>query len=351
MVRYILFGLIALGVIGWMGMGPFAGFFASSGGQVAPAPAAVAVQPVSQVACDPSDGLNNVKVVARNILNSSLDYQGNSLVWTENGIIVDTGTANSGGSLSYKTLNAKCSSRTGIVYAMGSSTENGAISTVTFNPADTTLEVTMSGAENGNLTKTLYSTSFANTSTPADAGDWNPDITESAATTMAQDSQRSGYIKMTEANGSAAFGGAGNPSDVDLKDAGILVGVDTVNSAVFSDNDIPMYQQSGLSANFREIACSKFPMETAKLSLNKCYVMKAIGSKTDTTLNTIGGDIWLGWNMRASLGNPGATDDPVIYLVPLDWFQDTDNTIHYGAVDKGSNFKGRVPQRATFDNS
>lgn len=286
-----------------------------------------------------------------NKLNNSIDYQGNSLLYIEGDTIADSGTANAGASISYKTLNAKCSVRTGTVYATGSTTENGARATVSFNPADTAVEVTLLSSETGNLTKTLYDSAFANTSTPTGAGTGNEDITESAATAMAQDGTRSGYIKMTQANGSSAYGGPGNPNDPELSDAGILVGIDTVTSSIFKDEDIQAYQQSGISANFRQVSCDKFVNEKAKYSLNTCYVLKAIGSKTEPTVNTVGGDIWIGWTMRASLGNPGASDDPVFYLVPLTWYQDTDTTVKYGGVDRGNTAKGKIPHRVTLDNS
>lgn len=352
MVRYILFGLIALGVVGWMGIGPFSGFFATSGGQVASAPAAVAVQPVSQVACDPSDGKNDAKVTVRNAANNSLDYDANTVYVVAGGVIDDSGTANGGATLSYKTLNVKCSSRTATVYAVAGNTnrENSGRAEVSFAAADTAKEVNVLSTEMGNLSTTIYDAARNNASTP-DTLD-NDDIAESAATTMGQSDSRTFYVRVKQANSSAAFGGFGNPDDPELKDAGILWGIDTISSSVFADDDVAMWQDSGANLNFREISCSKFTRETAKYSLNKCYVSKAIGAKSLPDLNVVSGDVWLGGSLKAGQGNPGASDDPVIWPIDLVWFQDTDGSIKYGGVDASNTDVGRVDnKRITLDNS
>ena len=333
-------------------------------------PDATVVTPVTplgvKLACDVADNKNDVKVAVSNTPNTSIDYRVSTIALVIGDTIVDTDTSTGGTTLSWKVLDVDCADRSGLVIAKTTATVGGGSKAFTIAPERTSIEVLVVGANaSANLSKSILSNTYANVSNPTN--NYGGNLTEFSSTAMGKGDTRSGYIDVKMANSYAVYGGS--ESKIDAKytayggDAGmvdvggILWGIDTISSSVFSDSSGFSLSVSSGGLQLTEVSCSRFPNEQAKYSLNRCWTSKAIGQGKSTGLaaaNAISGDNRLAVSIFADLGDPSAADDPKLYMIPINWYEDKteDRSVYlYGGVDSNSAYIGLEPNAFAFDNS
>jgi hypothetical protein len=290
-----------------------------------------------------SDGENTVYALAQNFGNNSYDQKAMTLATVyDDKVVYNSATGTVATTTTWTALNAKCSPRKVTVVALSSGTAAGGVAQADIDPAATSTTVKVAVAGTANLTMTLYDNTLSNTSSPTDQTDGA--ITESSATAMAQGSSRNGFLDVAQGTSNAIFGGL---SDVewDGKKGGILWGIDTISSNVFKDKDISIKTSSAPSdfTLVEKVCSTDYARATSLNSLNRCYYSREI--------KDVDGTIRLAWDMRASEGNPGSSDDPVLYIYQITIGQDTDGTIIMDTHDDSFSVLGQEAQTVTWDNS
>jgi len=275
----------------------------------------------------------------RNPLNSSVFYPGTVFVVTgSDGVTeVATGTSTSHTAKSYTGITVPCTPeiyRNGVyVYALGSTTITGAKSVlktyVTSAGRANAVTADLSSPSATSMNITVRDSSLTNTT------DLTSDavVTESAATAMSSGETRSGYLDLDMKTASSQYG-----SDY----AGLLFAIDTVSSNKFKDTDISLTSVTA-GYSLQEIPCSNYPKAQSFDSANRCYV--------GSTIKSSSGIVRLAWVVSASIGSPGSSDDPVIYIDDIVYGRDSNAQIILDAFDSGGTNLGVLQHSFTLDNS
>ena len=274
------------------------------------------------------DGSNDVKVAAKNSLNSSLEYQAADFRVIANGNVVNTGTGTAGSTLTYTTIAIPCSPRTGTIYALASADIVSAKGTYTVREDDTTGYLIMNQPDSSQAQLKLFDTTFTNTSV-----DFAATQTETTAVAMSAGDSRNGYLDIKAPTGKSQYGGP--ESD------GILWAIDTVDGAAFGDDDIAL---SSSQITLREVDCDTYTNARSKDSADRCYTSAAIKASD--------GEKRLSWTMTNGGGSDaGASSDPILYVEDLQYYEENDGTIQYGAFTSGGTNAGESQVALTWANS
>lgn len=276
---------------------------------------------------------------AKNTLNSSIEYQAGSVIYTNlaGNQIIASDTMTSGSSKTYKSTTIPCTPDTYgnglIAYAVAdASRTSDKKGPLKFGGGATSVTVDFAQPDSDQLTGVMYDTALTNTSTPSTGTKGTP--SETTAVAMSAGDSRSGYVDFWEATGKSQYG-----SDHD----GILWCIDTVNSAAFTDNSIALNSQTA-GFSLTPIDCNTYPKSTSVDSCNICYKSRAIKA-TDSRIR-------IAWTMNNDGGSDaGASDDPLLYIEDLVYFEDTDGVVKLGTHDSAGTNKGETQVKLTWANS
>jgi len=291
--------LLTLVVFGMGGIGPL-----SVTKYVPPPPPPLTDGVVTSIACDPATGYP-VDIWVENEQNDSTEGIGATLYLMDGTIVAATGTANTGASISYKTLNSKDCTVGKVLKAIAnpSTTNMGGVKNVKLGNG----KITIYAAESAIPTATMYTELKANESVTDDT---DGAVTFTAAVAIAQDGTDEGYFKVSMGTSGAQFGGTKARES-------ILVGYHSPDTSKFSKTAFSISRDSG-SVNLVSVDCANYPNARDTLSLHACWLVdRAIASQDDTDSNGAGGNQWLYWSIKADKGNPGASDDPTINYIDL----------------------------------
>lgn len=275
---------------------------------------------------------------ARNDLNSSLEYQAGSVVYTKSdgATIVASDTMTAGASLSYKSTTIPCTTDTygGGVYAYAladAARASDKSSLLKFN-GGTSITADLIQQDTDQTTLVMYDTTLSNTSSPSTGTKGTP--SETTAVAMSAGDSRSGYFDIWQATGKAQYGSSHD---------GLLWCVDTVDSAAFTDNAISLSSQTA-GFTLSPVDCGLFPKATSVDSCNKCYKSRAILA-TDSRIR-------VAWTMTNDGGSDaGASSDPLLYIEDIAYFQDTDGKVKLGTHDSSGTNVGESQVSLTWANS
>ena len=254
----------------------------------------------------------NLKVAARNPLNASLEYLAATfkIVDPTSNQIIGTVTGSSSGLGSATSV--ECG-RTYVLYYLGDGTYTSVKKTVTANGA--TEEVYIDLPKSSELQYTVYK-AYSNITQ-----EWGQDVTTSTQT-FNSGTTETYTVKIRVKDSAAQFGADGltvylcadfNTAKFSKTNGVIVSGLSTI--------DVP----SGLQAQ----------------GMDKCWVM--------TPIKSTEGERELSIQLKADLGDPGASDDVTFYIYDSQYYQKNDGTIGIGPTDDAYSLVGEVDRAFTFD--
>ena len=271
------------------------------------------------------DGDNNLKAAAKNPLNSSKEYQAASFVVVVNDEVVTTGTGTAGASITHTSLAVPCYPRTGTLYALATADLVSAKGTYEVPMQDTTDIVVLAQADSAQAELMMRDTALANTSDT-----FASTQTETTAVAMSSGETRNGYIDIRVSTGKAQYGGP--------ETNGLLWVIDTVDSAAFGEDDISI---SSAVITLKNIDCGDYDNAESKDSADRCYVSSALKASD--------GEKRLSWTMSNNGGSDaGASSDPILYVEDLQYYEETDGSIQYGAFTNGGTNVGETQVKLTW---
>ena len=287
--------------------------------------------------CD-TDGINSVNAASKNTLNRSLEYQAGALrlIPTGSDTQYSTGTGTAGASLTYTALNAPCTPRTGNVYALGTADLVSGMTTYKIETGVVSDEIILSQPDSSQAQTQLFDKNRDNTSDTFAATQ-----TETTAVAMSDGDSRSGSFDIKAPTSSSQYGGP-------IEGKGLVFVIDTVDANAFSEDSISL---SSTQITLTEIDCdggedTEIDLQRliSKDSADRCYIASAIKA-TD-------GEITVNWVMNNDAGDDaGASSDPILYVEDLQYFEDTDGSIVYGAFTAGGTNVGESQVKLTWANS
>ena len=330
---YLVLAVFGYLILGGIGLVPLPG--KTTGEVAAPSQPSGAIVTTT---CDPATG-QPVKVAVLNAQNDSEEYLGNTLYLMRDGAIIDTGTATAGGSLSYTTLDAKCTDKQVRVIANPSTSLVGAAADVTLDGTGT--ELVLKAADSAIPATTIYD--IDRTSNLSTKDDTDGTVTLSSAQALGKGDTFEFYIKMYMSTSAAQFGGVRNGK-------AILVGWKNPNTQKYKDDDLSLEVTSG-GITLTSVECSKYPNAANALDLDKCWLInRAIGDKDSDASNAVGKQVWLFGTLRPTQGDPGASDDPILYFVDIHEFYDsTQQKVIVDGYDSDNNDIGETNTQITLD--
>jgi hypothetical protein len=275
---------------------------------------------------------------ARNNLNSSLEYQAGSAVYTKSDgkSVIASDTLTGGVSKTYASATIPCTTeiyKGGIyVYALADTARaSDKVGPFYFN-GGTSITADMIQEDTDQTTLVMYDTTLSNTSSPSTGTKGTP--SETTAVAMSAGDSRSGYFDIWQATGKAQYGSHHD---------GLLWCIDTVDSAAFTDNGISLNSQTA-GFSLTPIDCGLYPKATSVDSCNKCYKSRAIVA-TDSRIR-------MAWTMTNDGGSDaGASSDPLLYIEDIVYFEDTDGLVKLGTHDSSGTNKGETQVKLTWANS
>lgn len=329
-----VFVLFAIGVItynnGQLGFNPSA--FSAVGAGGLQGIATTSPQTTGAAVPCQDDGTNDIQVVVRNTLNSTLQYLGGTVaVVDSSGKVLNTGGLAQGATLARATISFPCSQEavSGKVYLLGAA--NGTSASASYNlGSGKSQAIDLNAALAGSLTMTMRN--ITNGGNVSSVSVQNV-IAEAGATTMSPTTTttRSVNVDIQVTNASAAFGHAND---------GLLWSIDTADSAVFSDSAMSVLGTAGITLT--ETPCPA--RATSANSANRCY--KSAWIKQGDGVVTIR------INLNSDLGgDPGTSADPVVYIDDYVTFQDTDGSIKTDVKNSANADVGAPRMSITLDNS
>lgn len=330
---YLVVAVFGYLILGGIGLVPLPG--KTTGEVAAPSQPSGAIVTTT---CDPATG-QPVKVAVANDQNKSEEYLGNTLYLMRDGQIIDTGTATAGSTISYTTLDAKCTDRNVRVIANPSASLIGTATDVTLD--GTGAEVILPGAKSAIPAVTIYDVDkTTNLSTTADT---DGTVTYTSAVSLGEQQTEKGYILLTMTTSASQFGGIRNGK-------AILVGWKNPDTTVFDNEDVKLSVSEG-GYTLTSVDCGKYPNAKDAYDLDRCWVLdKAIGSRDKTSTNAISDELWIYYTVRPSKGDPGATDDVTIYFVDLHEFYDSvSKSVIFDGADANNNDIGETNVQVTID--
>jgi len=260
----------------------------------------------------------------RNIANVTENYLANSLVWTkaDGKTYIASGTATGGPARADVSTTIICTNdiyKDGVyVFAKASGTLSSAKSPLLKFDGSNAVQTLLNAYAYVNLSTYTLDSSYANTSSKETDLQLSL-VTQTAATAIAQGQTVTGFIDMKESTSNSAYG---SPH------TGTLFAIDSVDNAITS-NDINLAVVSG-NYQLTQIACSTYKNGAAKYSADKCYIGPAITSNI--------GLVRMSYTIGSSSGD--ASNDPIIYMHPVEYGTDTDGSMILDTHDSGGTVFG-----------
>lgn len=282
-----------------------------------------------------TDGTDDLGLLVRNKLatTASLNIRSSIAAFDNVGNLVASGTSDGSATSAYTNLAIPCDDvkQVGSAYVLAGTAAPGTLVNSAKVPYDIRLEKTKQEVIAGTNSSSLGSmcwrdTALANISSCGSTADVNS-ANFSAAVTMGASETITRVFEFQVNTASAQFG-----SD----DGGILVSVDTSDSAVISDNAI-----SVTSSQVALTPLDRCPLEAASFnSANRCYKMPAIKNSDGLVRFTV--------VVQSDLGNPGTSADPRIYFDDVQYFEE-DAQVKQGIYNKGGTNIGVARQQFGVD--
>lgn len=343
---YALVGLVAVAVLVYVGvtMGFVKTPAQAAGGVTIVSGPQVAGEPIPSAITKTCEGITTISLsaAARNPLNPSPEYHAAALrtVGKEGqvgivgkgdlpgGTITATATGTAGVTLSYATVSIPCNLENfdGEIYA----TPTALLSSgkAVYKIEGTGGQIVLLQPNTTAMNFTFRNNALSNTS------DIVRTATESTASAMNAGDSRTGYLDL-EIAGNTTYGQYG------ASGLGILWTLDTVTSSVFSDKALSITTSDIV---LTEVDCLQYPKTAAVRSANRCWLTDPI--------TTSSGMIRLRWTLTADGGtDPGASDDPVLYLNDIHFIEDQDSMIRIGTHNSAGTDQGAPVVQATWNNS
>ena len=264
----------------------------------------------------------------RNPLNSTIQYLAAPIRIVVAGQTVATDTTTAGASLAYKATNIPCTAENfvGDYYVIASATQNSVKGTYSIAGTSGTKIVDATPAANIALQWLEFNTGV-NTSVSG--------TTSTQGTATALSAGQSANAKLLVIPPTTSF------TQYGASELGVLIVVDTVNSAAYSDKAVAL-SSSDIPLTELTDGATKYAKESSVDSGNRFYLTRAISSNDAQSIINV---------KVANDGgaSAGSSDDPVIYFEPLQYFEDNDGTIKVGAFNSGGNAVGLSHSTATFN--
>jgi len=269
----------------------------------------------------------------KNPVNTSTNFLASSVAYTDpTGSILVKDTATGGSSISPKSTTIPC---TPSVYANGvyvyalpaERLSSGRSALLKFN-GGTSVQETIDAYSYMNLSIYSRNTGYTNTSSQVSDDTTNIAHTQPVAVAVGSGGSTSGYLIVTESTSNSAYG---SPH------TGILFGYDNVDTAIGA-NDLTL-GVSGGSYSLTPVACSTYSNIANKLSLDKCYLGRAITAKD--------AEIQFTYTIAGGLGDP--TTDPILYMAPIEYVEDIGNKIILDGYKSDGTVAGTSVQKFTFN--
>lgn len=269
-----------------------------------------------------------LSTAVRNPLNSTTQYLASKVDAVVSGQVVGTVTTTAGSTLSFADLTFPCTMENfaGDVYVIATSTQNSAHDT--YSISGTSATKTLNAPPAGAITLTwLDFNTGVNTSVASTA--------TTQGTAVALDAGQSVNAKLLVTPPSAAFSQYGST------DGGVLIAINTVNSAAYTDKAVAL---SSSDVPLTEVVCTSYAKEASVDNAKRCYKTGAISTNSAASIISV---------RIANDGgaSAGASDDPVVYFEPIQYYEDTDGTIKIGAFNTGGTAVGLSASKATFNAS
>ena len=279
-------------------------------------------------------------VNVKNIANTSLNYVNPTVYWTKADgktiVISDTATT----ALDSSDASLPCSTdviRNGIkvISAASTSVSSGSSKLYQYDGAKAVIAEVPVYSMN-NLTIILYDSAYANLSSKEASGGADNaidgQITEAAVTLGKGVARDTVFMDIKQGTSDTAFG---SPH------SGILFAIDTVSSGAFGDKDIGIEVVSG-GYSLNEVDCSSVASNgKGQFSAERCYVGQAITTKM--------GLVRFAVDMAPSKGDPGPSDDPILYIKGIEYAQDVDGSLILDTHDSGGTQLGFIRNRVTYN--
>ena len=301
---------------------------------------------------------HELKTAIKNLENaSSLGYLAGSIAAESDGITHDTGTATSGATLSYTSLNVPpC--KAGSIYVLGTSGVGTASARMAFTSFPTVSEYQIQGAAQDVIAVQGYdrqgntrSNGLANGSTTiADQFISGAGTTDGTAyyrnTTLAQGGTLQGQLGYDTNGTSTVFGNyglttynkaTGQYEHNALADDGVIFSFDSVDASKFSSSSFTLNQIDDIS--LKSVPCPATIV--ANRNAEACWKAR--------TLSATDGEVLLKFQLSADVGDPIATgDNPVLCVDDKVYFRDADGQIKYDFYSAGGTNQGVAGVCLTF---
>ena len=286
-----------------------------------------AVSTGNSISC-PDDGTTDLNVRAKNPLNSSLDWVGATVYYADaNGLVLGSAALNSDGTFKTVSTSTSCGGTYNLYVLSNSNYVSESVKDVKLEGARTVIYdgktaegVDMSIPKSTDVEFEVFDSSYNN-----ETSGWVQDATTNVAHTL----------------------GAGDSDTVILKyrakDSAAQFGSDELPVYVCADFDLAKFSKTnGVTVSGADwTVASTLPKYCAENGYEKAWIIKPVKSSDGEQTATI--------NIRADLGDPGASDDIKLMFVDSAYYQGSDGTVKSGTSDDSANDVGATNRYITIN--